>query len=139
MTTLTDIQLFSPTKRPTLWSNTQLFLRYFSVSSKVFYPVAYIMNGIQHLTTPTCLKFCLGIMLFIWPQLLKIWPQLSPVWPQLLSFGERDGDNFFTARANPVYPFKDGNHHFSYIKFVVCKCCHVFKSLKGCCLVQCKE
>ena len=59
------------------------------------------MNGIQHLTTPTCLKFCLGIMLFIWPQLLKIWPQLSPVWPQLLSFGERDGDNFFTARANP--------------------------------------
>ena len=102
MTTLTDIQLFSPTKCPTLWSNTQLFLRYFSVSSKVFYPVAYIMNGIQHLTTPTCLKFCLGIMLFIWPQLLKIWPQLSPVWPQLLSFGERDGDNF-TARANPGF------------------------------------
>ena len=62
------------------------------------------MNGIQHLTTPTCLKFCLGIMLFIWPQLLKIWPQLSPVWPQLLSFGERDGDNFFTARANPAFP-----------------------------------
>ena len=106
VTTLTDIQLFSPTKRPTLWSNTQLFLRYFSVSSKVFYPVAYIMNGIQHLTTPTCLKFCLGIMLFIWPQFLKIWPQLSPVWPQLLSFGERDGDNFFTARANPANTMK---------------------------------
>ena len=40
-------------------------------------------------------------MLFIWAQLLKIWPQLSPGWPQLFSFGERDGDNFFRARANP--------------------------------------
>ena len=57
-----------------------LFLRYFSVSSKVFFPVAYIMNGIQHLTTPTCLKFCLGIMLFIWPPT----PQnLAPAVPSL--------------------------------------------------------
>ena len=40
-------------------------------------------------------------MFFIWPQLLKIWPQLSPGWPKLVSFGERDGDNFFRARANP--------------------------------------
>ena len=41
-------------------------------------------------------------MLFIWPLLLKIWPQLSQGWPQLFSFGERDGDNFFRTRVNPV-------------------------------------
>ena len=41
-------------------------------------------------------------MFFIWPQLLKIWPQLSPGWLQIFSFGERDGDNFFKARANPA-------------------------------------
>ena len=76
----------------------------FSFSNKVFYPLTYIMNGLQLLTIPTSLKFCpvSCIMIFIWPQLLKIWPQLSPDWPQLFSFGERAGDNFFRPRANPV-------------------------------------
>ena len=83
------------------------FHRYFSFSNKVFYPVAYIMNELQHLTTPTGLKFCLALMFFIWPQLLKIWPQLSPGWLQLFSFGERDGDNFFRARANPATIYKN--------------------------------
>ena len=84
-----------------------LFHRYFSFSDKVFYPVAYIMNGLQHLTILTSLKFYLALMLFIWPQLLKIWPQLSPVWPQLFSFGERDGIIFFRARANPGVRLKN--------------------------------
>ena len=79
-----------------------LFNRYFSFSNKVFYPVAYIMNGPQHLTTLKSLKICLAL-LFIWPELLKIWPQLSPGWPQLFSFGERDGDSFFTAREDPEF------------------------------------
>ena len=78
-----------------------LFHRYLSFSDKVFYPIAYIINGLQHLTILISLKFYLALMFFIWPQLLKIWPQLSPGWPQLFSFGERDGDNFFRARANP--------------------------------------
>ena len=46
-----------------------LFHRYFSFSDKVFYPVAYIMNGLQHLTILISLKFYLASMLFIWPQL----------------------------------------------------------------------
>ena len=45
-------------------------------------------------------------MFFIWLQLLKIWPQLYPGLPQLFSFGERDGDNIFRARANPVWDAK---------------------------------
>ena len=38
-----------------------LFHRFLSFSNKVFYPVAYIMNGLQHLTIPTSLKFCLAL------------------------------------------------------------------------------
>ena len=60
------------------------------------------MNGLQHFTTTNSLKFCLALCFSSGPQLLKIWPQLSPGWPQLFSYGERDGDNFFRARANPV-------------------------------------
>ena len=82
-----------------------LFHRYFSFSNEVFYPVAYIMNGLQHLTIPNSIKFC-PALLFIWPQLLKIWPQLSSGWPQLFSYGERDGDNFFRAKVNLVNTVK---------------------------------
>ena len=110
VTTLSDIQLFSPTKRPTLWSNTQLFLRYFSVSSKVFYPVAYIMNGIQHLTTPTCLKFCLGIMLFIWPQLLKICPSCPQFGPNFYHLAKEMATTFLqpeqTLRTKHFFKIK---------------------------------
>ena len=59
------------------------------------------MNGLQHLTTPTSLKFCLALCFSSGPNSSKFGPSYSPGWPQLFSFGERDGDNFFRARANP--------------------------------------
>ena len=90
------------------------FHRYFSFSNKVFYPVAYIMNELQHLTTPTGLKFYLALCFSSGPQLLKIWPQLSPGWLQLFSFGERDGDNFFRARANPERLYSHNERLFGY-------------------------
>ena len=60
------------------------------------------MNGLQHLTIPTSLKFLSSIVLHLAPN-PQIWPQLSPGWPKLFSFDERDGDYFFRARANPEY------------------------------------
>ena len=61
------------------------------------------MNGLQHFTTPTSLKFCLALCFSSGPNSSKFGPrQLSPGWTQLFSIGERDGDNFFRARANPA-------------------------------------
>ena len=77
-----------------------LFHRYFSFSNKVFYPVAYIMNGLLHLTTLTSLKFCWAFWYSFDPSSSKFGPSC----PQFFSFGERDGDNFFRARANPEQP-----------------------------------
>ena len=78
------------------------FHRYFSFSNKVFYPVAYIMNELQHLTTLTGLKFCLALCFSSGPNSSKFGPSCPQVGSQLFSFGERDGDNFFRARANPA-------------------------------------
>ena len=80
-----------------------LFHRYFSFSNKVFYPVAYIMNGLQHLTNPTSLKFCLALCFSCGPDSSKFGPSCPQVGPNFFSFGEKDGDNFFRARANPGF------------------------------------
>ena len=55
------------------------------------------MNELQHLTTPLS-----SIMFFIWPPTPQNLAPAVPRLAQLFSFGERDGDNFFRARANPV-------------------------------------
>ena len=60
------------------------FPRYFSFSNKVFYPVAYIMNELQHLTTPTGLKFCLALCFSSGPNSSKFGPSCPQV-----------GSNFF--------------------------------------------
>ena len=60
------------------------FHRYFSFSNKVFYPVAYIMNELQHLTTPTGLKFCLALCFSSGPNCSKFGPSCPQV-----------GSNFF--------------------------------------------
>ena len=78
-----------------------LFHRYFSFSDKSFLPCSIHYEWTATPYNSDQSKILSSIMLFIWPQLLKIWPQLSPGWPQLFSFGKRDGDNFFRARANP--------------------------------------
>ena len=59
------------------------------------------MNELQHLTTPTGLKFCLALCFSSGPNSSKFGPSCPQVGSQLFSFGERDGDNFFRARANP--------------------------------------
>ena len=58
------------------------------------------MNGLQHLTTLTSLKFCLASCYSSGPNSSKFGPSCPQVGPQLFSFGERDGDDFFRARAN---------------------------------------
>ena len=58
-----------------------LFHRYFSFSNKVFYPVAYIMNGLQNLTTLTSLKFCLALCYSFGPNSLKFGPSCPQVGP----------------------------------------------------------
>ena len=60
------------------------------------------MNELQHLTTPTGLKFCLALCFSSGPNSSKFGPSCPQVGSQLFSFGERDGDNFFRARANPA-------------------------------------
>ena len=60
------------------------FHRYFSFSNKVFYPVAYIMNELQHLTTPSSLKFCLALCFSSGPNSSKFGPSCPQV-----------GSNFF--------------------------------------------
>ena len=60
------------------------FHRYFSFSNKVFYPVAYIMNELQHLTTPSSLKFCLALCFSSGPNSSKCGPSCPQV-----------GSNFF--------------------------------------------
>ena len=80
-----------------------LFHRYFSFSDS-FLPCSIHNEWTATPYNSDQSKILSGIMLFIWPQLLKIWPQLSPGWPQLFLFGERDGENFFRARANPGLP-----------------------------------
>ena len=55
------------------------FHGYFSFSNKVFYPVAYIMNGLQHLTTPTGLKFCLALCFSSGPNSSKFGPSFPQV------------------------------------------------------------
>ena len=72
----------------------------FSFSNKVFYPAAYIKNGLQHLTIPSSLKFCLALCYSFCPNSSKFGPSCPQV-GQFFSFGERDGNNFFRARANP--------------------------------------
>ena len=62
------------------------------------------MNELQHLTTPTGLKFCLALCFSSGPNSSKFGPSSPQVGSQLFSFGERDGDNFFRARANPGLP-----------------------------------
>ena len=59
------------------------------------------MNGLQHLTTPTSLKFCLALSYSSGPNSSKFDPSCPQVGPNFFSFGERDGDNLFRARANP--------------------------------------
>ena len=61
-----------------------LFNRYFSFSNKVFYPIACIMNGLQHLTTPKSLKICLALCYLSGPNSSKFGPSCPQV-----------GSNFF--------------------------------------------
>ena len=74
------------------------------------YPVEYIMSGLQHLTFDQSKILCC-IMLIIWPPTpQKLALILSLGWPQFFSFGERDGDNLFRARANPDSTTELPNH-----------------------------
>ena len=59
-----------------------IFQRYFSFSDKVFYPVAYIMNGLQHLTILTSLKFYLALICYSsGPNSSKFGPSYPQVGP----------------------------------------------------------
>ena len=59
------------------------------------------MNGLQHLTTPTSLKFCLALCYSSGPNSSKFGPSCHQVDPNFFHLAKRDGDYFFRARANP--------------------------------------
>ena len=89
------------------------------------------MNGMQHLTTPTSLKFCLALCFSSSPKLLKSWPQLSPGWPQLFSFGERDGNNLFRARANPASANSYSSEESKFGKGLMCLLLDAFLKIQA--------
>ena len=79
-----------------------LFHRYFSFSNIVFYPVAYIMNGLQHLTTPTSLKFCLALCFSSGSNPSKFDPSCPQVGPNFFYLAKEMATTFL-ARANPDF------------------------------------
>ena len=71
-----------------------LFHRYFSFSNKVFDSVAYIMNGLQHLTTPTSLKFCLALCFSSGPNSSKFGPSYPQVGPNFFHLAKEMAPTF---------------------------------------------
>ena len=71
-----------------------LFHRYFSFSNKVFDSVAYIMNGLQHLTTPTSLKFFLALCFSSGPNYSKFGPSYPQVGPNFFHLAKEMAPTF---------------------------------------------
>ena len=71
-----------------------LFHGYFSFSNKVFYPVAYIMNGLQHLTTPTSLKFCPALCFSYGSNSSKFGPSCPQVGPNFFHLAKEMATTF---------------------------------------------
>ena len=71
-----------------------LFHRYFSFSNKVFYPVAYILYELQHLTAPTSLKFCLALRFSSGPSSSKFGPSCPQVGPNFFHLAKEIATTF---------------------------------------------
>ena len=80
-----------------------LFHRYFSFSSKVLYPIAYIMNELQHLTTPTCLKFCLALCYSSGPNSSKYGPSCPQVGPNFFHLAKEMATTFLEPKRTPSF------------------------------------
>ena len=88
-----------------------LFHSYFSFSNKVFDSVAYIMNGLQHLTTPTSLKFCLALCFSSGSNSSKFGPSYPQVGPNFFHLAKEMAPTFLEPERTLV-----GNcvlHNFS--------------------------
>ena len=79
-----------------------LFHRYFSFSNEVFYSVAKIMNGLQHLTTPTSLKFCLALCYTFDPNSSKFGPSCPQVGPNFFHLAKEMATTFLEPERTLV-------------------------------------
>ena len=79
-----------------------IFHRYFSFSNKVFYSVAYIMNGLQHRTTPTGLKFCLALCFSSGPNSSKFGPSCPQVGSNLFHLAKEMATTFLEPERTLV-------------------------------------
>ena len=77
------------------------FHSYFSFSNKVFYPVAYIMNELQHLTTPSSLKFCLALCFSSGPNSSKFGPSCPQVGSNFFHLAKEMATTFLEPERTP--------------------------------------
>ena len=85
-----------------------LFHRYFSFSNKVFDSVAYIMNELQHLTTPTSLKFCLALCFSSGPNSSKFGPSYPQVGPNFFHLAKDMAPTFLEPERTLFLSLRKG-------------------------------
>ena len=68
--------------------------------AKVFCPVAYIMNALQHHTIPTSLKFCLALCYSSGPNSSKFGPNYPQVGPNFFHLANEMATTFLEPKQN---------------------------------------